>query len=147
MRVAMMIAAAVFLGAAPGALGAAARQPNKGAQQGGGAEKAKNGTSAGGASTSASAAANYDPFQAAKDVEVGTFYMHKGDPDAAIDRFKDAVKLRPDWAEPRKLLGECYEKKHDKETALRYYKEYLKVFPNPTDRKKIEKKIARLSKG
>ncbi|HWG58478.1 MAG TPA: hypothetical protein VN661_05475 [Candidatus Acidoferrales bacterium] len=101
----------------------------------------------GGSAAGDSGQPNYDPFHAAKDVEVGTFYLRKGDPDAAIDRFKEAVRLRPDWGEPRKLLGEAYEKKHDKATALKYYKEYLQVFPNPTDRKKIEKKIAKLSKS
>lgn len=86
----------------------------------------------------------YDAFNAEKDIEVGTFYMHKGDVDAAIPRFEDAAKLRPQYGKPRLLLAEAYEKKHDPSTALRYYKEYLKVYPRAPDAKKIEKRIEKL---
>jgi len=86
----------------------------------------------------------YDAFNAEKDIEVGTFYMHKGDVDAAIPRFEDAAKLRPEYGKPRLLLAEAYEKKHDASTSLKYYKEYLRVYPHAPDAKKIEKKIEKL---
>jgi len=86
----------------------------------------------------------YDRYSAEKDIEVGTFYMHKGDLDAAIPRFEDAVKLRPDYGKPRLLLAEAYEKKHDSTSAVKYYKEYLKVYPHAPDAKKVEKKIEKL---
>lgn len=70
--------------------------------------------------------------------------MHKGDVDAAIPRFEDAAKLRPEYGKPRLLLAEAYEKKHDASTALKYYKEYLRVYPHAPDAKKIEKKIEKL---
>ena len=76
---------------------------------------------------------------------MGEFYLHKGDLDAAIIRFEDAVRLRANFAKPRLLLAETYEKKGDKSEALRYYKEYLQVLPNPPDAKKIHEKIAKLS--
>lgn len=87
----------------------------------------------------------YDPLHAAKDVEVGTYYMHKGDISAAIDRFKHAITLREDFAKPRLLLGECYEKKDDPENAIRYYQEYLKVLPRAPDAKKVRERIAKLT--
>ena len=87
----------------------------------------------------------YDPFHAQQDVDVGKFYLNKGDVDAAIARFEDAIRLRDNFAQPRLLLAECYEKKHNTAKALRYYREYLKVFPDAPDRKKIEKKIDKLS--
>ncbi len=88
----------------------------------------------------------WDPFHAAQDIDVGTFYMHKGDLDAAIGRFEDAIRLRPNFAKPRILLAEVYEKKGDKTEALHYYKEYLQVFPDAPDAKKVQKKIEKLSK-
>jgi tetratricopeptide (TPR) repeat protein len=88
---------------------------------------------------------NYDPYTAEKDVDVGLFYLHKGDVDAAIDRFKDAIQSRPNFAKPRLLLAEAYEKKGDKTEALKYYKEYLQVFPGAPDAKKVQKKIDKLS--
>jgi tetratricopeptide (TPR) repeat protein len=89
----------------------------------------------------------WDPFHAAQDIDVGTFYMHKGDMDAAIGRFQDAIRLRPNFAKPRILIAEIYEKKGDKSEALHYYKEYLQVFPDAPDAKKVQKKIAELSKN
>lgn len=97
-------------------------------------------------STATTDNAPYDPFHAQQDVEVGKFYMNKGDVDAAIPRFEDAIRLRENFAQPRLLLAECYEKKHNPRKALAYYQEYLKVFPDAPDRKKVEKRIDRLSK-
>ncbi len=87
----------------------------------------------------------YDPYPAQKDLEVGMFYLHKGNVDAAIDRFKDAIEQRPNFAKPRLLLAEAYEKKGDKAEALKYYKEYLQVFPTAPDSKSVRKKIEKLS--
>src|SRR5579864_519380 len=94
----------------------------------------------------AKAAATYNPLPAQQDVEVGMFYLHKGDIDAAIDRFLDAIQQRPNFAKPRLLLGKAYEKKHDNESAVKYYKEYLKVLPGAPDAKEVQKKIEKLSK-
>jgi tetratricopeptide (TPR) repeat protein len=87
----------------------------------------------------------YDAFHAEQDIEVGMFYLHKGDTDAAITRFEHAAGLRPNYGKPRLLLAEAYEKKHDSDTALKYYKEYLKVYPDAPDAKKIQRKIEKLS--
>lgn len=88
----------------------------------------------------------WDPFHAQQDVEVGEFYLHKGDLDAAIGRFEDAIKLRANFAKPRLLLAQTYEKRGDKSEALRYYKEYLQVLPGAPDAKKVHEKIDKLSR-
>src|SRR5277367_2166172 len=88
----------------------------------------------------------WDPFHAQQDIDVGMYYLHKGDVDAAIARFEDAIRLRANFAKPRLLLAEAYEKKGDPSEALRYYKEYLQVLPNAPDAKKIHEKIEKLSK-
>jgi len=88
---------------------------------------------------------SYDPVSAQEDIQVGMFYMHKGDIDAAISRFQDAIRLRSTFAKPRLLLAEAYEKKSDKASALKYYKEYLQVYPKAPDAKKIQNKIDKLS--
>lgn len=87
----------------------------------------------------------YNPLPAEQDVEVGTFYLHKGDADAAIARFQDAIQLKADYAKPRLLLAEVYEKKGDKPMAVKYYKEYLQVYPHAPDAKKIQAKIEKLA--
>jgi len=88
----------------------------------------------------------YDPFHAQQDVEVGTYYMHKGDLDAAIGRFENAIRMNSKFAKPRLLLAKVYENKGDPAMALKYYKEYLAVFPDAPDAKTIQKKIDTLSK-
>lgn len=98
------------------------------------------------AQTSEQEAPGYDPFHAQQDVEVGTYYMHKGDLDAAIGRFENAIRMNSKFAKPRLLLAKVYEKKGDTAMALKYYKEYLAVLPDAPDAKKIEKKIDSLSK-
>lgn len=87
----------------------------------------------------------YDPFHAEQDVEIGEYYMRRGSVDAAILRFQDAIQLRPDFAKPRLLLAQAYEKKHDKASAVKYLKDYLRVYPTAPDAKKVQKKIAELS--
>jgi tetratricopeptide (TPR) repeat protein len=97
--------------------------------------------------TKSADAGSYDPVSAQDDIDVGTFYMHKGDIDAAISRFQDAIRLRSNFAKPRLLLAEAYEKKGDKANELKYYKEYLQVYPKAPDAKKIQSKIEKLAGG
>jgi len=75
-------------------------------------------------------------------MEVGTFYMKKGNYDAAIDRFTDATHLQPKLARPWRLLGEAYEKKHDSGSAIEAYKKYLEIFPGAEDAAKVKKRIS-----
>ncbi|MGA3294233.1 MAG: tetratricopeptide repeat protein [Candidatus Acidiferrales bacterium] len=90
--------------------------------------------------------ASRDAATAEKDIEVGSFYIRKGDPNAAIPRFQDAIRLRPNYAKPRVLLAEAYEKQGDKPSAVKTYKEYLQAFPKAPDAEKIHKKIEKLSR-
>ncbi|HVB85055.1 MAG TPA: tetratricopeptide repeat protein [Candidatus Dormibacteraeota bacterium] len=82
---------------------------------------------------------------AEEDVDVGTFYMHKGDYGAAISRFDSAVRRDPKNAKARLLLADCYDKQHNWAQALQAYQDYLREFPGARDAKKIRKKIAELS--
>jgi len=82
---------------------------------------------------------------AEEDVDVGTFYMHKGDYGAAISRFDSAVRRDPKNAKARLMLADCYEKQGNWPEALTAYRDYLREFPDARDDKKIRKKIAELS--
>jgi len=84
----------------------------------------------------------FDPLHAQRNIEIGTFYLKKGNYDAAIDRFMDATRLQPKLAIPWKLLGEAYEKKHDNGGAIDAYKKYLELFPNAEDAAKVQKRVA-----
>ncbi|MGH9742934.1 MAG: tetratricopeptide repeat protein [Candidatus Acidiferrum sp.] len=88
----------------------------------------------------------WDPLRAEKDMQVGTYYMHKGDLDAAIDRFQDATLAKPGYAIPFLRLGEAQEKKGLKRQAIKSYRRYLDLYPNAGDKDKIQKKIDKLYK-
>jgi len=86
----------------------------------------------------------WDPMRADKDIEVGKFYMKKGDIDAAIDRFLDATEAKPGYAIPFRYLGEAYEKQGKKKPAVKAYQRYLDLYPHAEDGDKIRKKIEKL---
>jgi tetratricopeptide (TPR) repeat protein len=88
----------------------------------------------------------WDPLRAEKDLEVGQFYMKKGDLDAAIDRFQDATTAKPGYAIPFRFLGEAQEKKGLKKQALKSYQRYLDLYPHAEDGDKVRRKIDKLYK-
>ena len=94
--------------------------------------------------TSATDQPTWDPLRAEKDIEVGQYYMRKGDLDAAIDRFEDAASAKPGFAIPYRHLGEAHEKKGQKREAIKSYTRYLDLYPHAEDAAKIRKKIDKL---
>ena len=87
---------------------------------------------------------SWDPLRAEKDLEVGQYYMRKGDVDAAIDRFEDATTAKPGYAIPFRFLGEAQEKRGLKKEAIKSYSRYLDLFPHAGDADKIRRKIDKL---
>ena len=88
----------------------------------------------------------WDPLRAEKDLEVGQYYMKKGDLDAAIDRFQDATTAKPGYAIPFRFLAEAQEKKGLKKQAIKSYQRYLDLYPHAEDGGKVRKKIDKLYK-
>ena len=88
----------------------------------------------------------WDPLRAEKDLEVGQYYMKKGDVDAAIDRFQDATVAKPEYAIPFRFLGEAQEKKGLKKQAIKSYQRYLDLYPHAEDGDKVRKKMDKLYK-
>lgn len=88
----------------------------------------------------------WDPLRAEKDLEVGQYYMKKGDLDAAIDRFQDATAAKPGYAIPFRYLAEAQEKKGLKKQAIKSYQRYLDLYPHAEDGDKVRKKIDKLYK-
>jgi tetratricopeptide (TPR) repeat protein len=86
----------------------------------------------------------WDPLRAEKDLEVGQYYMKKGDLDAAIDRFQDATTAKPGYAIPFRFLAEAQEKKGLKKQAIKSYQRYLDLYPHAEDGDKVRKKIEKL---
>lgn len=87
-----------------------------------------------------------NPALAEHDLDVGKFYQKRGDVDGAIARYKDALRYKPDFAEPCLLLGQAYEQKRDFSTAIRYYQQYRKILPGTSEARKLGKRISELQK-
>jgi tetratricopeptide (TPR) repeat protein len=98
------------------------------------------------ATKSATDQPTWDPLRAEKDLEVGQYYMKKGDIDAAIDRFQDATLAKPGYAIPFRYLGDAQEKKGLKKQAIKSYQRYLDLYPHAEDADKVRKKIDKLYK-
>jgi tetratricopeptide (TPR) repeat protein len=86
----------------------------------------------------------YDPLRASKNIEVGKYYEKAGNYDAAINRFKDAAAAQPGLAEPYRLLGATYEKKHDPKDAVASYEKYLQIYRTAPDSQAISKRVEKL---
>src|SRR6266446_463902 len=98
------------------------------------------------ATQNASDQPTWDPLRAEKDLDVGQYYMKKGDVDAAIDRFQDATVAKPGYAIPFRFLAEAQEKKGLKKQAIKSYQRYLDLYPHAEDGDKIKKKLEKLRK-
>jgi tetratricopeptide (TPR) repeat protein len=140
-NLAVVLAAAMVCGAAP--WGASAQQSG-GTQGESSSKKQRSKPDNDSATKNAPDQPMWDPLRAEKDIEVGKYYMRKGDLDAAMDRFQDAAKAKPGYAIPFRYLGEAQEKKGMKREAIKSYTRYLDLYPHADDGTKIRKKIQKL---
>jgi tetratricopeptide (TPR) repeat protein len=145
---AILATAAVAIGLPPLAIAQdpSQQEPDKPADEAPAPKKAPPKTNKDNATQSAPDQPTWDPLRAEKDLEVGQYYMHKGDVDAAIDRFQDATLAKPGYAVPFRYLGEAQEKKGLKKQAIKSYQRYLDLVPRADDADKIRKKIDKLYK-
>jgi tetratricopeptide (TPR) repeat protein len=138
-----ILAASALLAGGVVALETRAQEPKPGESS---SKQPKPNTSTDNATKNAPDQPMWDPLRAEKDLEVGQFYMRKGDVDAAIDRFQDAILAKPGYAIPFRYLGEAQEKKGLKREAIKSYTRYLDLYPHAEDKEKIRKKIDKLWK-
>ena len=85
----------------------------------------------------------WDPLRAEKSIEVGQYYLKKGNYDAAIGRFRAAL-YHPGRALPYKLLGQAQEKKGLKAEGVQSFQKYLDLYSQAEDADKVRKHIAKL---
>jgi tetratricopeptide (TPR) repeat protein len=71
----------------------------------------------------------FNPHQAAKDIEVGEFYLKRGNYKAAISRFQSALQNKPNDAVATYRLAQALEKDKQLPAATKYYSLYLDIVP------------------
>jgi tetratricopeptide (TPR) repeat protein len=87
---------------------------------------------------------DFNPIQAEKEVRVGRYYLKKGSLKAALNRFDDASKYNPQFAEAFLLLAETREKLKDKKGAKSAYEKYLALSPDAKNAGEVKKRLQKL---
>jgi tetratricopeptide (TPR) repeat protein len=72
----------------------------------------------------------WNPHEADKDVEVGTYYFKRENYKAAEARFRDALQWDRNHAEANYRLAEVLNKEGKRQEAAIYYEAYLKILPS-----------------
>ncbi len=89
----------------------------------------------------------YNPMLAGKNLDIGKSYFKKGNYDAAISRFQDAIEYQPSLIAAYEALGRAYEKKGDKAKAIAVYKDYVSKYPDSSKAADFKSRASRLEKG
>jgi tetratricopeptide (TPR) repeat protein len=92
----------------------------------------------------------YYPPGAVKCVEIGNFYLRRGNYRGALSRFEEARDTDPYYAPAYLGLGKVYEKLGLKQKALDAYRKYLDALPSDRDAMQArgaQRAIARLEKA
>jgi len=85
---------------------------------------------------------SFNPVQAKKELSAGEFYFKtRHDFRAAANRFREATKWNPGFAEAWLRLGEAAEKQNDLKTAAGAYAKFLELQPNDKNAPEIKKKL------
>ena len=82
--------------------------------------------------------------QAAKDIDVGYYYLNQKNYVAAESRLREAVELKPDIAAAYIGLGQAQQKLGKSDAARSSYEAYLKLEPDGHDADKVKKTLAEL---
>lgn len=85
----------------------------------------------------------FNPLQAAKELQVGKYYLKKGSLRAAAMRFEEATRWDANLAEAYLRLGEVRERQKDMRAAREAYARYLQLAPDAKDAAEIRKKLGR----
>lgn len=87
----------------------------------------------------------WDPHKAAKDIEVGDFYLKvRKNYRAAEDRYREALYYKENDAMATYGLAVCLEKLNQPDEAREEYEAYLKILPEGPEAKNARKALARL---
>jgi len=86
----------------------------------------------------------WDPHRAAKDVEVGEYYLKQKNYRAALDRFNDALVYKQDDAEATFDLALTQEKLDLFARARQSYSRYLEILPAGPKAKECQEALKRL---
>jgi TPR repeat len=85
---------------------------------------------------------SFNPLEAERDLKIGNYYFKKGNYKAALNRFREASRWNPAYAEAFLRMGESEEKLKDKAAAAEAYAKFLDLAPDAKEAESIKKKLA-----
>ena len=88
-----------------------------------------------------------DPVRAKKDIDVGEFYLKKGDYQGALLRYKEATTSDPTNVDAIFGLAETQQMLKNNAEAARNYQLYLDIVPNGPKAKQALKALKTLQAG
>jgi tetratricopeptide (TPR) repeat protein len=88
-----------------------------------------------------------DPVRAKKDIDVGGYYLKRGDYQGALQRFKDATASDPTDVNAIFGLAETQRMLKNNAEAVRSYQMYLEIVPNGPKAKQALKALKELHSG
>jgi tetratricopeptide (TPR) repeat protein len=86
----------------------------------------------------------WNPHKAMKNVEVGDYYMKRGNYRAAISRYREALEWKPKDAMATFKLAQALDKSDQKPEAAEQYQAYLKILPHGINAEDCKKALDRL---
>jgi len=87
---------------------------------------------------------HYDPHAAEKDIEVGEYYLKRGNLKGALARFRSALYNKPNDAVATFRVAQTLEKAGQREEAREYYRRYLQILPKGEFAAECQKALERL---
>ncbi len=90
--------------------------------------------------------AERDPSNMYAQYMLGVGGLMSGQLDRAIDRLSTVAEKQPDNVEVKLMLAEAYERKGDKQNAVKWYESVRSHIGNPEILKELDKRIQALKK-
>ncbi len=85
---------------------------------------------------------SFNPLEADRNLRIGNYYFKKGNYKAAVNRFREATKWNPNFAEAFLRLGDGEEKMKDRKAATEAYAKFLQLAPASKEAESVKKKLA-----
>lgn len=86
----------------------------------------------------------FNPLKAKQVLEIGMFYLHKSEYKGAANRFLEATKWNPGWAEAYLRLGEAEAKLGRTEDARKAFAKVIDLAPKSKEAREAEKRNRKL---
>lgn len=87
-----------------------------------------------------------DPYMSKRNVEIGDYYFKKDSYAAAAERYRQAIRHKPEWFEGYEKLAKTQAKMKDWAGAIQTYRQFIALNPDSSRKGDVEDRIKDLEK-